>query len=268
MAAIFALLGKLNARATFFVLGITARNYPDIVQEINRQGFEIASHGFAHEPVHSLTPDQFKRDLEGSVETLEKITGVRPRGYRAPAFSINRGSAWAFEILCDCRFEYDSSQYDSPALRDRIRPVPDGLYRLRLPSGRELWEFPVTVCRIGRFSIPIAGGSYWRVLPTNIIVLGLARAARSGDYPTLYFHPYEYDPVRLSAAVPASTPLGQRLGAMYNCLRSNPGRSRIVNQITAVADRFELTTYEEVLRHVGGHLGPRTRTLSKDGVFV
>ena len=49
-------------------------------------------------------------------ELIESISGVRPRGFRAPAFSLNRRTVWAFEILTELGFAYDSSLYDSPRI--------------------------------------------------------------------------------------------------------------------------------------------------------
>ena len=87
-AAAFDLLDELGAKATFFVLGITAERYPDLVQELAARGHEPASHGYAHARVHEQEPDEFRRDVERGVELVERLAGRRPVAYRAPAFSI------------------------------------------------------------------------------------------------------------------------------------------------------------------------------------
>src|ERR1700693_965376 len=131
--AIFSLLDELGAHATFFVLGMTAERYPDLVREIAARGHELACHGFAHELVHRQRQDDFRRDVESSAEPLEHLGGKRPLGYRAPAFSITRDTPWAYETLAELGFRYDSSQYDSPRIPRRIRPVPPAPYRLPRP---------------------------------------------------------------------------------------------------------------------------------------
>ncbi len=140
-------LAELDVKATFFVLGMCARNYPDIVAEIAARGHEVGSHGTAHARVHAQTRDEFRRDLEESVAQLERLTGRRPAGYRAPAFSINRDTLWAYDVLSELGFRYDSSQHDSPRIPRRIEGIPGDAYRLRLDSGREIWEFPIAVRR-------------------------------------------------------------------------------------------------------------------------
>src|SRR5262245_16993265 len=99
MAAIFELLDDLGVRATFFMLGMTIRRYPDVAREIASRGDEIACHGSGHEFVYLQSPDEFRRDVESSLELIETLTGRRPIGYRAPAFSINRDTVWALETL-------------------------------------------------------------------------------------------------------------------------------------------------------------------------
>ncbi|HVR13564.1 MAG TPA: polysaccharide deacetylase family protein, partial [Gaiellaceae bacterium] len=50
-AAIFGLLDELGAKATFFVLGITAERYPDLVRAIAAKGHDLACHGYDHRRV-------------------------------------------------------------------------------------------------------------------------------------------------------------------------------------------------------------------------
>jgi polysaccharide deacetylase family protein (PEP-CTERM system associated) len=134
---VLTLLDELGVKATFFVLGITAARYPELLQEIAARGHEIASHGHAHERVHAQTADSFRADVQRGLETIEARAGVRPIGFRAPAFSITRATPWAYDVLGELGFEYDSSQYDSPRVPNRIAPIPRAPYRLRAESGAD-----------------------------------------------------------------------------------------------------------------------------------
>src|SRR5918994_7770926 len=80
--AVLGLLDELGARATFFVLGMTAARYPELVREIATRGHEIAAHGHAHERVYDQTREAFRADLERGLEALEAATGARATGYR------------------------------------------------------------------------------------------------------------------------------------------------------------------------------------------
>jgi polysaccharide deacetylase family protein (PEP-CTERM system associated) len=267
-AAILALLDELGVRATFFLLGMTAERYPDLVRKLAARGHDLACHGYEHGRVFEQTPDEFRRDVERSTELIESLAGRRPQGYRAPAFSINRDTTWAYEVLCDLGFRYDSSQYDSPRVPNRIQPVPAGPYRLTLPSGREIWELPPTVWRIGGLTIPVGGGAYWRVLPAALLRRALRKVSAADPYAVLYFHPYECDPVPLRAALPEAPTVRQRLAAAAKGLQRNPGRGRVPERIRSIAREFPLVSYEEAYGEIVERNRARPRSLSREGVLV
>jgi polysaccharide deacetylase family protein (PEP-CTERM system associated) len=256
--AVLDLLDELRGRATFFLLGMTAANYPELVQEIVARGHEPASHGFAHLRVYEQTPDEFRADLEQSIETIERATGRRPVAYRAPAFSINRRTLWAYDILADLGFRYDSSQYDSPRIAERIGGIPDAPYRLQLESGRELWELPVATWG----PIPIGGGSYWRVLPAPLVRRALA------DFHVLYFHPYEFAPEPLRATLPPSPGTRQRAIAAGRSAWRNAGRGLVAKRLREVARSHRLVSYDQAYDDIARRYGSSTRALSQEGVLV
>jgi polysaccharide deacetylase family protein (PEP-CTERM system associated) len=243
--AIFGLLDELGVRATFFVLGMTAETYPELVREIAARGHEVACHGHAHRRVYAQSRDEFAADVERSVETIERLTGRRPAGYRAPAFSINRATPWAYDVLAELGFRYDSSAYDSPRVPDRMPPRAPGPHRLELASGRTLWELPPAVWRVGGRAVPVGGGAYWRVLPAPVLVRGLGEVAREARFPALYFHPYECDPERLRAPLPAAPTPRQRAIGILKSLQRNPGRGLVPARIRKIGRQFRFTTYEE-----------------------
>ena len=261
------LLDELGVQATFFMLGITVRRYPDLAQEIARRGHEPATHGFAHERVFRQTREEFRRDVEQSIELIEQTCGRRPLAYRAPAFSINRETPWAYEVLAEAGIRYDSSQYDSPRIPHRIGAIPQTPYRLEVPWG-ELYELPVCVAPLGGRMLPVGGGSYWRLLPTRTLLAVLHRAAAVNPYPVLYFHPYEADPQPLRADLPPDASLRQRLTRASRSLWRNTRRTAVVPRLRAVAHDFRLLSYEQAYADIDEHYGSCTRALSREGVLV
>src|SRR5579862_1933654 len=173
--AVLRLLEQLRIRATFFVLGMAARAHPELLGEIVAAGHELGCHGDAHRPVHAQAPEEFAADLRAARETIESLTGLRPIGYRAPAFSITRDSAWAYEVLASEGFRYDASEHDSPRIRSRVAAAEAGPHRLDVAAGM-LWELPVAVWRRGRARIPVGGASYWTLMPTPIVLRALEGA--------------------------------------------------------------------------------------------
>jgi len=241
-AALLALLDELGARATFFVLGMAARSHPALVEAIAARGHEIACHGDQHLPVHSQTPGQFAEDLRAARATIERLTGSRPLGYRAPAFSIGEASRWAHDVLAAEGFAYDASMHDSPRIRGRIPATGARPHALQLERGGSLWELPVAVWRVGSARIPVGGASYWSVLPTALVLRGLASA---GPMAGLYLHPHELDPLPLNASVGSDAAVATRVHARLRALQRNAARRRAPSVLRAIAGRYRTITYGE-----------------------
>jgi peptidoglycan-N-acetylglucosamine deacetylase len=264
--AVLDFLDEVQASSTFFLLGMTARSYPELVREVVARGHEVACHGFSHRLVSSLTPAEFRSDVERSTAIIEDLTGTRPTGYRAPAFSLTRDTVWAHEILVDLGFRWDSSQYDSPRIRRRLCGIPTHPYLLTEPSGASLLEIPLAVRPVAGLPVPLGGGSYWRVLPGRTVAHALVGG--DGAAAALYFHPYEFDPEPLRLDLPRRCTAKQRALAGYQRFRWNPGRRHLRATLRRVACDCKLTSYEHGLESVLRRHGRDTRTLSEDGVLV
>jgi peptidoglycan/xylan/chitin deacetylase (PgdA/CDA1 family) len=240
-ARLLDLLDELGSRATFFLLGMTVAHNRELVTEIVRRGHEPACHGYAHARVYDQTREDFRADVDRALDEIESAAGRRPVAYRAPAFSINRRTLWAFDELARAGFRYDSSQYDTPRVPDRLGDIPAEPYRLG-----DLWELPVT-----------GGGSYWRMLPPR----GLH------DLAVLYFHPYEFGP-GLRAELPRGASPRQRLVATKLVAWRNTGRGLIERRLRRVAQTHRLVSYDQAYGDLDRLYGTRPRTLSPQGVLV
>jgi len=180
-----------QAKATFFFLGWVAERFPDLVKEVQRRGHEVASHGFSHTRVHQQTPAEFRQDVVKAKDILEQLTGESVIGYRAPSFSINKQSEWAFEILKDIGHVYSSSTYP---IKHDLYGVPDWPQQPYMrPEG--IWEIPMpTLTMYGR-QLPIAGGGYFRLMPYWLSSTLISKFLKQDRMPYMfYFHPWEIDP--------------------------------------------------------------------------
>ncbi|MCA9751459.1 MAG: DUF3473 domain-containing protein [Gemmatimonadetes bacterium] len=187
------LFARHDARGTFFVLGWVAERFPHLVREIRDAGHEIASHGYGHELVYRLGRERFAEDLERSVQVLESACGVRPRGYRAPSFSVDQRTPWAFEVLRERGFTFDSSLF--PVRHPRYG-VPDFSRVPRRVDTRHgtIDEFPLTTLRVFGRNVGAAGGGYLRLLPLGVLETAFRRMNAAGQPAVLYLHPWEIDP--------------------------------------------------------------------------
>lgn len=189
------LLDKYKTKATFAVLGTVAEQHPELVEEIYNNGHEIASHAWSHKTLHELGKDAFEDEIKKSVNLLQSITGEKPIGFRAPSFSIDNSTKWAFEILEKYGFKYDASVFP---IKTRLYGVPNAPLHIYRPAKEDITiddtngaivEFPMTVLKHG-MNIPIAGGFYLRLLPTWFLKYGIGEVNKSRPA-IVYVHPWE-----------------------------------------------------------------------------
>jgi UDP-N-acetylglucosamine 2-epimerase (non-hydrolysing) len=186
------LLDRHRTSGTFFILGWVAEQHPEIVRRIAGAGHEIASHGWWHRRVCTLTPDEFREDIRSSKAILEDVTGQRVRGFRAPSFSIVPGTEWAFDVLLDEGYQYDSSLfpinrpgYGYPQAASRPHFIPR--------AAGKLLELPLATVNWRRIKLPAAGGGYFRHLPYALTQQAFRQHSSRGVSGTFYIHPWEID---------------------------------------------------------------------------
>ena len=187
------LFDETRSRATFFVLGWVAERRPELIREVADRGHEIACHGYGHQIVYQIGPERFRDDLKRAREAIEGAIGLPVVGYRAPSFSITARSLWALEILAEEGFRFDSSIFPVRHYRYGIPEFEREPVRLELPNGHSIHEFPLTTLRLGRFTLPIAGGGYLRLMPAWLFRWAFSRLASRGRPTVLYTHPWEID---------------------------------------------------------------------------
>lgn len=185
------ILAQAGVKATFFVLGYVADQFPELVRQVADAGHEIGLHSYHHRQVFRLTPDQFCADVARGRAAVEKASGKQVIGYRAPMFSINRSALWALEALYEMGFRYDSSVYPT---RNMLYGFPDAPRFPYYPFGNGSFvEFPLSTVRVLGINWPVAGGFYLRLLPYPLFKRGLQRINREGKPAIIYLHPWDLD---------------------------------------------------------------------------
>jgi len=186
-------LERHGTKGTFFVLGWLAKHRPEVVLAIADAGHEVGSHGFWHERVTTLDRVAFREDIRSSKAALEDLVGESVVGYRAPNFSIIPGCEWAFDVLIEEGYRYDSSLFP---IRRRGYGYPAALrvpHVIQRQHGR-LAEFPLATTSILAYPVPAAGGGYLRQFPFGVIRRAFQEATDRGEPATFYIHPWEIDP--------------------------------------------------------------------------
>ena len=214
-------LAERSLSITVFVVGQDAAiesNQP-YLRNIAEAGHEIGNHSFRHEPwLHLYSSDELAEELENAERAISAATGVRPRGFRGPGFSLSDDT---LRTLCERGYEYDASTLptfigplarmyyfltaslsredrdDRKALfgsvRDGLRPAK--AYQWNTDAG-DLLEIPVTTIPI--FKVPfhfsylfyIAQVSPWLAKTYLRFALTMCRMTRTE--PSILLHPLDF----------------------------------------------------------------------------
>ena len=233
LTRILDILAASQVKATFFVLGFAVEKHPEIVRQIVKGGHELASHGYRHQLVYRQSPAQFRDDVLRSKELIEDAANLKVLGYRAPFFSITKECLWAFDILNDLGFSYDSSVFPAKNFLYGMPDAPSTPYKIEKTG---MLEFPLSVLKIANFRLPVCGGFYLRSMPYVITRCGIKHFNNKGQPAVIYMHPWEIDTGK--PRIPMS--LKWKLVHEFNI-------SAMENKFRRLLKDFSFTTISEVL---------------------
>ena len=238
MERLLELLRSHQTRATFFVLGEVAAAHPDLMRALVTEHHEVACHGDRHEDVCRQSPDEFRADIRRAKAQIEAVVGQPVIGYRAPNFSIGRAQSWAYAILAEEGFSYDSSLY--PIHHDRYGQ-PDALrfpHEIWRNGSTSLTEFPIGTTRVMGTNLPVGGGGLFRMLPYTLFRRGIRRVNVRERQPVMfYLHPLELDPGQPRPPM-----------ALRHRIRHYAGLEREAGKLSRLLGQFRFGTAREFLQ--------------------
>lgn len=220
------LFDEANASATFFTLGWVAKRHGALLREIVDRGHEMASHGWDHARVHTLTREQFGEDIANARKAIEDASGVRVTGYRAPSFSIDQRTPWAFMELAEQGYLYSSSV--APVTHDHYGWAEAPRFAFKPLAWTDLVEIPVTTAMFAGKRLAAGGGGFFRVLPYAFSRWAIRQVNRQDQRPAIfYFHPWEIDPGQPRVA---GAPLKSRLRHYTNLEKMAPKLRQLIHE--------------------------------------
>ena len=201
------LFDAAEVKATFFALGWVAQRHGGLMREIVARGHELASHGWDHGRVFRMDRKLFAEDISRARKVLEDASGVRIAGYRAPSFSIDQRTPWAFMELAEQGYAYSSSV--APVSHDHYGWAEAPRFAFKPLPWAELIEIPVTTAMFAGKRLAAGGGGFFRVIPYGFTRWAIRQVnQREGRPAVFYFHPWEIDPGQPRVA---GAPLKSRL---------------------------------------------------------
>lgn len=181
------LLAKHKVKATYFILGKVIEEFPELIEEVKKEGHELACHTYSHPFLYEITKEQFRAEIKKCKELIQPFQQGYD-GFRAPYFSIDNRNLWVIDVLKEEGFSYDSSIFPGSTARTGISGFRKDIHTLE----NGLKEFPISNFKVTKFDFGV-GGAYFRILPYSFFKRKLNSLLK--ERPAVFYtHPWELDP--------------------------------------------------------------------------
>lgn len=167
------ILKENNAKGTFFVIGMNAESYPELVRREYDEGHEIGNHTYSHPDMNKISVAKALEEINKTQDIISDITGSAPQLFRAPGGIFSDELIGKIEEI-DCKpilwsWRQDTRDWSRPTVKyvvstviDNLQngdiilfhdynqkgsPTPDAL-RIILPKLKELGYETVTVSEL------------------------------------------------------------------------------------------------------------------------
>jgi peptidoglycan/xylan/chitin deacetylase (PgdA/CDA1 family) len=226
-------LSTTSTQATFFAPCDAARSNADVLRRISSAGHEVAC-------LTATTPSgrapycaEFRQHVRAARAAIENATGVRVRGHRASHFGVDSASEWAYDVLVDEGFEYDSSRFPTRRPAYGAAPVPPSVHAIRRWTGT-LLEVPVTTADVFAMRFQVGTVASIRGLPLGVS-RELVRAREAlGEPAVIHLRRTEMVERRVLS-------FGAGLGA------TRGGEARTLARVARLLESFHFTSVERAL---------------------
>ena len=205
----------------------------------------LVEHGLEHhrvDPRAFIDRAAFAEDIRKARAAIEDAAGVAVTGYRAPSFSIDQRTPWAFAELVEQGYAYSSSV--APVAHDHYGWPEAPRFAFKPLPWAPLVEIPVTTAMFAGRRLAAGGGGFFRVLPYAFSRWAIRQVNRSDERPAIfYFHPWEIDPGQPRVA---GAPLKSRLRHYTNLEQMAPKLRQLIREFAW--GRMDLLAYREAAR--------------------
>jgi peptidoglycan/xylan/chitin deacetylase (PgdA/CDA1 family) len=214
------IMAKHGVLGTWIICGATCEKYPEVSREVMKVGHSIAGHGYAHEALSDLHPDQELEVIRKTVRVFEDKMGERLRGWRTCAASHDTMDI----LLKNFDFEWDASIWN-----DDLPYVIEG-------HGKTFLEVPFSHYSDAAYSMPAGNGkpvnqfNTWEWNPP-----GMVFQIMKDQFDALY---------ERGAEQAVLMPL-----TVHDFITGRPSRAKIFDDFLTYARQFEgvvFTTHDEV----------------------
>lgn len=127
---VLAILKKYHIKATFFMVGMNAKKYPELVKQVLAEGHAINNHSLTHPNLTHLNATELNKEVETPQVIISNIIGKKPLCLRYPYGASN---AHVREVIREhgmvpVPMGFNSFDYDRPGTDKIVSWVLKNIY--------------------------------------------------------------------------------------------------------------------------------------------
>lgn len=137
------LLKARGIKSSWYIPGVVIETYPDACNRVVNEGHEVGHHGWSHVPPAWLEADREADEFGRAIESIVRLTGQKPAGYRSPSWDI---SDRTIDLILQHGLRYDSSMmgHDCSPYFARRGDVVVADQPMRFGETTDLVEIPIS----------------------------------------------------------------------------------------------------------------------------
>ncbi|MSS84269.1 polysaccharide deacetylase family protein [Actinomycetaceae bacterium WB03_NA08] len=113
------ILASHDSAATFYLLGVNAANYPEIVKQIADSGNELGNHSWGHPDLTTLGPAGVVEEIQSTNQAIADASGITPATMRPPYGSFNQQTLDAAGMPA-MRWSIDTNDWQKPGVGEIV----------------------------------------------------------------------------------------------------------------------------------------------------
>lgn len=163
-----------GVRATFFVVGQWAEEFPESVKALHEHGHEVMNHSYSHKDFANLSREEIIEEVEKASDVIESLTGVRPTLFRMPSGSFNDLAVETVRQL-----GYEVIQWDADSIDWKNPTVDEMVERMK----EKIAPGSITLFHSGAKNTPAALGRILEYLQAQgYEIVPVSQLILKGDY--------------------------------------------------------------------------------------
>lgn len=120
------ILGKHNAKATFFCVGENVQKHPEVFKQIIAEGHNVGNHSYNHIKANKFTNEEYLANVAKADELIQSLLFRPPYGRITPSLAKKLGEKYSIYMWSVLTRDYEQNLSPEACLRIALKQSKKG----------------------------------------------------------------------------------------------------------------------------------------------